>query len=60
LRHRFGIMNERSFIVNSGVTQLISLRERKALVRRTLAANREKDATLRRKPRHSAQRDVPV
>lgn len=53
-------MNERSFIVNSALTA-ISLREQAApRMLGNIAANRDKDAMLHRRLRHSAQRDAPV
>src|SRR5882724_4612317 len=55
-------MNERSFIVKSDVSsQPIPLgNSRRCRCLKTLVANRDKDAPLRRKLRHSAQRDARV
>src|ERR1700745_507723 len=59
LVHRFRKMNERSFIVKSDISSHFCLGRRCSCLR-TLATNRDKDAPLRRKARHSAQRDAPV
>src|SRR5216117_3229745 len=55
-------MNERSFIVKADLSsQPIPLSKiRRSRCLKTLVANRHKDAPLRRKLRHSAQRDAPV
>ena len=61
LRHRSEKMNERSFIVKSDLRGLFSLGgNRGSWVLEALAANRAKDAALRREIQHSAQRDAPV
>src|SRR5258708_17719925 len=53
-------MNERSFIVKSDLSsQAIPLsKSPRCRCLKTLVANRDKDAPLRRKLRHSAQRDA--
>src|SRR5438552_12003205 len=55
-------MNERSFIVKSDLnSQPIPLSKiRRCRCLKTLVANRDKDAPLRRKLRYSAQRDAPL
>ena len=48
-------MNERSFIVKSGTKKRMAL-----CLLENLTANRDKDAALNRKLRHSAQRGAPL
>ena len=50
-------MNERSFIVKSDISTHFWFRDGRGSSLRTVGANSDKDATLHRKLRHSAQRD---